>query len=165
MSRCGKGVAIAHRGQTAFEIVGPGVIGADDAAGADAARTIEQARGAMTAHVVERAHRAVVAAQREQHLADEVETLVVAGLRDLGDVADHLPGRAENAFALEREEFGDRCTSTTGRLKSSARMLMQLDNKPAQAAQPGAAELSAWCLKARRSARNRRGAGLRRAAR
>ena len=57
----------------------------------DAARAIEQAGGTMPADVMESAHHAVVAADGKQHFADEVEALVVAGVRNLRDVADDLP--------------------------------------------------------------------------
>jgi len=36
------------------------------------------------------AYQPVVAADREEHLADEVEALIVAGVRNLRDVTDHL---------------------------------------------------------------------------
>ena len=81
------------------------MVRADDAARAVSARSIEQARRAMAADVVESAHRAVAAAHGEQHLADEVEALVVAGIGNFRDMADHLPGGPENAFAFEREKF------------------------------------------------------------
>ena len=81
------------------------MVGTHDATRTRAARTIEQARGAMTAHVMKSAHPSVVATDGEQHFPDEVEALVIARVRNLRDVTDHLPGRAEHAFALEREEF------------------------------------------------------------
>src|SRR5689334_8297268 len=77
----------------------------DDSPGAVPARAVEQAGGAVAAHVMKSAHLSVVAADGEEHLADEVEALVVAGVRNLGDVTDDLPGRAEDPLALEREEF------------------------------------------------------------
>src|SRR5688572_3649206 len=100
--------AVTHRGQAAFEVVRPGVVGADDAPAATAARTVEQPRRAMAAHIVENPYCAVVAAQGKQHLADEVEALVIAGLRNLGYVADDLPRRTEDALPFQREELGIR---------------------------------------------------------
>src|ERR1700752_4894303 len=82
------------------------MVGTHDAPGARPARPVEQARGAMPADVVEGAHHSVVAAEGKQHLADEVETLVVASLRYFRDVADHLPGGPQHTLAFEREEFG-----------------------------------------------------------
>jgi hypothetical protein len=84
------------------------MVRAHDAAGARAAGSIEQACGAMPADVMESPDDAVVAAHGEQHFADEIEALVVAGVGNFGDVADNLPGRAEDARALEREELGVR---------------------------------------------------------
>src|SRR3954470_16867735 len=77
----------------------------DDPAGAVPARAVEQARGTVAADVMKSAHLAIVAAYREEHLADEVEALVVPGVGNLGDVTDDLPGGPEDALALEREEF------------------------------------------------------------
>ncbi len=59
----------------------------------------------MAADVMEGPHCAVPAAHGEQHLADEVEALVVAGIGNFRDVTDHLPGGPENAFAFQREEL------------------------------------------------------------
>ena len=68
-------------------------------------RAVEQAGRAMPADVMKSAHHAVVAADGKQHFADEVEALVVAGVRNLRDVADDLPRWPEHPLALEREEF------------------------------------------------------------
>ncbi len=100
-----KGAAVAERREPSFEVIRPGVVGADDASVAMATGSVEKARGAVPAHVVKNPHLAVVAAHGKQHLADEIEHLVVAGIGDLGDVADHLPGRAKDTLAFEREEF------------------------------------------------------------
>src|SRR4051812_26983504 len=101
----GEGAAIANRGEASFEVVRPRVIGAHDASAAVAARPVEEPRRAMAADIVEGTDHAVIATQREEHLAHEVETLEVARVRDLGQVADDLPRRAEHAFALELQEF------------------------------------------------------------
>ena len=81
------------------------MVGTHDPSRAGAARAIEQARGAVPAHIMKSPDHAIVAADGKQHLADEVETLVIARVRNLGDVTDDLPGGTEHAFALEREEF------------------------------------------------------------
>lgn len=82
------------------------MVGTDDAARAAAGRTIEQARGAVPADVMKSADLAVAAAQGEQGLPEDVERLVITGVRDFRDMADDLPGGPENPLALEREEFG-----------------------------------------------------------
>jgi hypothetical protein len=51
------------------------------------------------------AYLAVGAAHGEQGFSEEVERLVIAGVRNFRDMADDLPGGSENPFALEREEF------------------------------------------------------------
>jgi hypothetical protein len=40
---------------------------------------------------MESAHHAVVAAYGKQHFPDEIEALVIAGVRNLRDVTDDLP--------------------------------------------------------------------------
>ena len=67
------------------------MVGTHDAARARATRAVEQACGTMPADVMESPDHAVVAADGKQHFADEVEALVVAGVRNLRDVADDLP--------------------------------------------------------------------------
>jgi hypothetical protein len=80
----------------------------DDAACARAAGPIEQASGTMPADVMESPDDAIVAAHGEQHFAVEIEALVIAGVGNFRDVTDNLPGRAEDALALERKELGVR---------------------------------------------------------
>ena len=74
---------------------------------------IEQARRAVPADIVKRAHHAVVAADREQHFADEIEALVVAGIRDLRHVADDLPGQGGKRAPARAREIRGRCRPTT----------------------------------------------------
>src|SRR5262249_27738849 len=64
--------------------------------------------GAVAADVVEAPDLAVVAAQGQHPLAEEVEGLVVARLRDIVQVAHHLPRGAEHRlpFALEEALVG-----------------------------------------------------------
>jgi hypothetical protein len=59
----------------------------------------------MPADVVERAHHAVVAADDDDRLVEEVEGVIVARLRDVVDMADHLPRRPEHPLGLVSEEF------------------------------------------------------------
>ena len=81
------------------------MVGTNDSANATAGRAVEQAGRAVAADVVKSAYLAIGAAQGEQGFSEDVESLVVAGVRDFRDMADDLPGWAENPFALEREEF------------------------------------------------------------
>ena len=98
-------VPVGHADEAPVEAVGPGVIGTGDAAAAVAARTVEQPRGAMPADVMESAHRAILAAQHQHRLPEELEGVEVPRLRHVAQVAHELPAAAEDAIALALEEF------------------------------------------------------------
>jgi hypothetical protein len=80
------------------------VIRADDAPAA-AARSVEQARRTVAADIVEAAHIAVGAAHDEQRLAEKVERVEVAGVRDVAHVTHDLPRGAQHELGFEREEL------------------------------------------------------------
>src|SRR5689334_1644982 len=100
-----KGVPLRNAYQSAVQPIRPRVIGAGNPFPAVPFRAIEQARGAMAAHIVKAADRAAVAAQRYDGLAEKVEAVVVAEGGDIVLVADELPARAENGLLLGLEEF------------------------------------------------------------
>src|SRR5688572_1088252 len=68
--------------------------------------TVDQSRAAMPADVAEAADRAIRAAEQQSGAAQEIEADRRPGRRQIGDVADELPTRQEDAFALQRKEFG-----------------------------------------------------------
>ncbi len=102
-------VAIArlerHADQPASQIVGPGMVGADQAP-ALAGRAIDQPGGAVAADIVEAADHAVLAADHDDAFAQIIEGVVAAGRGQVVLVADHLPGGAEQTLPLDREELG-----------------------------------------------------------
>ena len=59
----------------------------------------------MPADVVEAAHLAVIAADRDHALAEEIERVKVTALRNVVDVADELPAGAEDLLPLALEEL------------------------------------------------------------
>ena len=67
----------------------------------------------MPADVVEAADLAVIAADRDDTLAEEVKRVEIAALRNVVDVADELPAGAEYPLPLEGEEL--RITIDPGR--------------------------------------------------
>ena len=69
---------------------------------------VNQARCAVAADVVETANLAVLAANGQDGLVDDVERLEVPRLRHVVEVADEVPALAENGLALELEELGIR---------------------------------------------------------
>src|SRR5688500_4826016 len=81
------------------------MVGTHDAPGAGTARPVEQARAAVPADVMESTDGAVAAADGHQHGPDEIQALVVAGVRNVIDVADDLPGRAEYSLPFELQEL------------------------------------------------------------
>ena len=84
--------------QGAIEVVGPGVIGADDAAHPAAAG--QQRRHAVQADVGEGAQAAVAVAHHGDRLAGDVPGEVVAWLLQRGGAADAEPFAAEQAVEL-----------------------------------------------------------------
>src|SRR6188474_2850619 len=100
-----------HVYERAFLVVLPAVARAVDAAvdtecepGGRVA--VDQSRAAMPADVAEAANRAIRAAEQQSGAAQEIEADRRPGRRQISDVADELPARQEDAFALQREEFG-----------------------------------------------------------
>src|SRR5688572_7222798 len=67
---------------------------------------VDQSRAAMPADVAESADPAIRAAEQQSRAAQEFEADRRPGRRQIGDVTDELPARQEDAFALQREEFG-----------------------------------------------------------
>jgi hypothetical protein len=59
----------------------------------------------VPADVVESADSAVVATQDEDGFPEKFEGVIVAGLRDVVDVTDDLPGRPEHALRFVCEEL------------------------------------------------------------
>ena len=64
------------------------------------------ARAAVPADIVERPHLPVMAADDQGPLADHVEALVVARLRNVVHMAGKLPALAEQLPALQLQELG-----------------------------------------------------------
>ena len=89
--------------------------------------------GAMAADVVERAHPPVVAAQREQRLADEVED---TGSRRASGISETWQMICQDGRKMRSRSSARNSGSVyahDGRLKSSAgNSVMRLDNKPAR---------------------------------
>src|SRR5205823_8558505 len=86
------------------EVVAPGVIGTDKPVTAIAAVAVGNAGGAVSAHIVEAAHRAIGATQRDEALAENVERVVTARVPDVVEVADDMPALREQMPALRLEE-------------------------------------------------------------
>src|SRR5579864_5001742 len=82
------------------------MVGADQPVAAIAARTVGQARAAMATDIVKAAHHAVGAAQRQEFFSQDIERVIVAGPRDIVDVADQMPGLRKQLEPLRLEEFG-----------------------------------------------------------
>src|SRR5882672_10818715 len=93
-----EGLAERHAGEAAAQVIAPAVVRTGEPKAAMACGPVEQPRRAMAADIVERADSAVVAAQCNDRLAEIIEGDVIAGVRDIVDVADDLPGRAEDAL-------------------------------------------------------------------
>src|ERR1700722_13880888 len=60
----------------------------------------------MTAHVVERAHLAIIAAKNDDGLTQKVERMEVTRTRYVAEVAYHLPALAGNLGFFPLEELG-----------------------------------------------------------
>src|SRR6185503_6310004 len=95
-----------HCLQRTVERVAPGVIGADETVAAIAACAIGKTRAAMAADIVETAHHAICAAQRQELFAQDVERVIVAGVTDIVHVTDEMPGLGEELLPLGVEETG-----------------------------------------------------------
>src|SRR3546814_6795428 len=104
-SQVPEGAPAGQADQPAVELVSPGMIGTDDAHAAIALRPVEKPRRPVPADIVERAHLPVMAAHGEHQFAEEVERMIITGLRDVVDMADELPGRHEQPFGLQLEEL------------------------------------------------------------
>ncbi len=100
-----EGVAERDAREPAAQVVAPGVIAASQPQIAMTGWSVDQPRCAMPADIVERPHDAVVAANDDDRLVEEIEGVIVARLRDIVDVADDLPRWSEYALGLVREEF------------------------------------------------------------
>ncbi len=59
----------------------------------------------MAAHVVEAAHLAIFASQRDHRFPEKIERMVVSDPGHITLVADELPARAENGLLLQLEEL------------------------------------------------------------
>src|ERR1700722_8624542 len=66
---------------------------------------VQQARRAVTAHIEKRFHTALLAAQRDQGFTEEIERVVIAGIRYVIEVANHLPGSRKYALLLGFQEI------------------------------------------------------------
>ena len=63
-------------------------------------------RATVQADIAEGARYSVAAANDDDALADELERVEIAGLRNVVQMADHLPGRGEDAFPLGGKKAG-----------------------------------------------------------
>jgi hypothetical protein len=67
---------------------------------------VEQARRTVPADVIETAQLAILAAHGDDGLAEQVEAVVIADLRNVVAVADQLPAGAKDRALLQLEEIG-----------------------------------------------------------
>ncbi len=93
-------LANGHANQATVVPVRPAVIGADNGRGT-VSRAIQQARAAMSAHIVKAAYRTIAIAQYHDAFRAQIESFVITRLGDGIDVAHDLPARHQNAFELE----------------------------------------------------------------
>ena len=82
------------------------MVGAHDAAGALPRTAVEQPRCAVPAYIEERPDAAVRTAHRHQRFIQEVQRVIVPGVRDVAQMADDLPRRRKDAFFLGFQEIG-----------------------------------------------------------
>ena len=110
-------VAAHRRGaaQGAVEIVGPGVIGADDGAGI--ATPFQQRRHAVAADVGHRPQRAVAVTQHDDRLAGDLHRQVVAGVLQCVGPAGADPFLGEDVLEFEGEEIRRRVDRARHRLR------------------------------------------------
>ena len=99
---------IARAREPAVERVFPGMVAADNRAGAMAAAVFHQRPGAMTADIVERADHAILAAHRDDRIAREIGRQIVARPRQLVLVREQLPGAREDFAPLGLDRLRDR---------------------------------------------------------
>ena len=81
------------------------MIGADQFLRA-AAGAIDQTAAPVAADIGERAQHLVCAAHDNDALIDVIEAVPVADIRNITDMAHHLPRWTEDAVYLKRGEFG-----------------------------------------------------------
>src|ERR1700733_7171546 len=91
-----KFLAMRHGHELTVEIVGPGVIGTNNASGAVTGGAVEQPRGAMAADVEKSLDAVVAAAHRDNGFSEEIQRVVVAGSRNVAKMTDDLPRRGED---------------------------------------------------------------------
>ncbi len=84
------------RRQRAAEIIGPGMVGTDYAAGTMSGCAVEQPGSPMAAHIEERLDAVVASADHDQGLTEKIQGVIIAGIRDVIEVADDLPRRGED---------------------------------------------------------------------
>src|SRR5690606_16211977 len=94
-----------NRLQCAIQRIGETVIAAADKTRAMAGRAIDETERAVATEIVKGADISILAAHDDRALGEQVETQIVAGFRDVAEVADQLPRPHENRFAFEREEL------------------------------------------------------------
>ena len=101
----GEVVRVGHPGELAVRRELPAVVGALELAGGErAGLRAHEAVAAVLAHVVERAHPAVVAADAEDRVPADLVGDVVAGVRDLVDASGDLPDARPQPLRLGLRE-------------------------------------------------------------
>src|SRR5207253_441542 len=88
------------------ETVHPAMVGAAQLPGAPAAPRFNELAAAVPADVVERAHRTRPVADDEERLAGDAARQVVAGLLQLIQPPDQLPGSCEDRVTLPSQSGG-----------------------------------------------------------
>jgi hypothetical protein len=102
---CGVRCAVGHTCKPAIQIIGPRMIGADQILCATA-RTINQTRPAMAAHIGKGAQLGIGPAHHNHTFADIIECIPITCMGDIGNMAHDLPAWAENAFNFYSGKFG-----------------------------------------------------------
>src|SRR5258708_30830639 len=99
-------LAMRHGGEGAVEIVGPGVVGTDNSAGTMSGGAVEKLRGPMAADVEERLDAAAAPANCDNGLAEELQRMVIARVRNVVEMANDLPRCGEHLLLFGAQKIG-----------------------------------------------------------
>src|SRR5450631_1888689 len=91
-----KFLALRHRGERSIEIISPCVIRTNYSAVTMSRAAVEEPRGAMTADIEKCFDAGITATQRDNGLSEEIQRVVIAGIRDVVEVTYDLPRRGEH---------------------------------------------------------------------
>src|SRR5580704_15119801 len=101
-----KFLAMRHGRERAVEIVGPGMVGADDSAGTMSGSAVEKPRGSMAADVEERLDAVVAPANGDYGFAEEFQRMVIARVRNVVQMTNDLPRCGEHPLFFSAQEIG-----------------------------------------------------------